>query len=138
MNEISIFLVKQNDILNDLQLWNKYSNLHFLFKCPSRLVKLPLSLAAHPPTPWTRGKVQFVSTLKQQTLVYYIKNALWVKYQRILTLKSHQSTNRMPNRAPCYKEQKILGKGNAIIFPKLTNVWIGEECKSGWRNYLQT
>ena len=68
LTEISIFLLKQNDILNDLQLRNKYSNLHFFFKCAFRLVKLPLSLAAHPPTPWTPGKVQFVSTLKQQTL----------------------------------------------------------------------
>ena len=32
------------------------------------------------------------------TSVYYITNTLLVKFQCILTLKSHQTTNRMPNR----------------------------------------
>ena len=31
-------------------------------------------------------------------------NTLLVKFQCILTLKSHQTTNRMPNREPCPKE----------------------------------
>ena len=42
--------VSKNDILSDLQLCNKYSNIHFFSKYPFRLVKLPLGLAAHPPT----------------------------------------------------------------------------------------
>ena len=46
----------------------KHLKVHFFFTCPFRLVKLRLGLAAHPPTLWTPGKVQFVLPLKQQTL----------------------------------------------------------------------
>ena len=40
-------------------------NIQFFFTCPFRLVKLPLGLAAHPPTLWTPGKIKFVFYTKK-------------------------------------------------------------------------
>ena len=38
-------------MLNDLQyVTSMHLNIQFIFICPFRLVKLPLGLAAHPPT----------------------------------------------------------------------------------------